>query len=77
MAFTTRTSIVINKPVEAVWAYLDDHSNETGWRRPSLKRLEQIGARPGVGTRYPKKTGLESDQLGRMADRVVRKLHAR
>jgi uncharacterized protein YndB with AHSA1/START domain len=53
MAVTARTSVVINRPVEAVWAYLDDHSNETEWRRPSLKKLEQVGKGPtGVGTRY-------------------------
>ena len=47
-----RTSVVINRPVEAVWAYLNDHSKETEWRRPSLKSLEQIGDQPRVGTRY-------------------------
>jgi uncharacterized protein YndB with AHSA1/START domain len=53
MALTARTSVVINKPVEAVWAYLNDHSNEPEWRRPSLKTLEQVGSGPtGVGTRY-------------------------
>jgi uncharacterized membrane protein len=53
MPLTARTSVVINKPVEAVWAYLDDHSNETEWRRPALKKLEQLGKGPtGVGTRY-------------------------
>lgn len=53
MALTTRTSVVINKPVEVVWAYLNDHSHETEWRRPSLKRLEQVGTGPtSVGTRY-------------------------
>jgi uncharacterized protein YndB with AHSA1/START domain len=53
MALTARTSVVINRPIEEVWAYLNDHSNETAWRRPSLKRLEQVGNGPvGVGTRY-------------------------
>lgn len=53
MALTARTSVVINRPVQAVWAYLDDHSNEPEWRRPSLKKLEQVGKGPtGVGTRY-------------------------
>jgi uncharacterized protein YndB with AHSA1/START domain len=53
MALTVRTSVVINRPLQAVWAYLNDHSNETEWRRPSLKRLAQVGKGPtGVGTRY-------------------------
>jgi len=53
MGLTARTSVVINKPVEFVWAYLNDHSHETEWRRPSLKRLEKVGAGPArVGTRY-------------------------
>jgi uncharacterized protein YndB with AHSA1/START domain len=53
MALTARTSVVINKPVEVVWAYLDDHSHETEWRRPSLKKLEQVGSGPvRAGTRF-------------------------
>jgi uncharacterized protein YndB with AHSA1/START domain len=53
MGLTVRTSVVINRPVEVVWAYLDDHSHETEWRRPSLKKLEQVGSGPArAGTRY-------------------------
>jgi uncharacterized protein YndB with AHSA1/START domain len=53
MAVTARTSVVINRPVAEVWAYLDDHSNETEWRGPALKKLEQVGKGPaGAGTRY-------------------------
>jgi len=48
-----RTSVVIDGPIEKVWAYLDDHSHELDWRAPSLKRLEQVGTgSAGVGTRY-------------------------
>ena len=48
-----QTSIVIDRPIEQVWAYLDDHSHELDWRAPSLKRLNQVGTGPaGVGTRY-------------------------
>jgi uncharacterized protein YndB with AHSA1/START domain len=48
-----QTSVVINRPIEQVWAYLDDHSHEMEWRAPSLKRLDQVGSGPaGVGTRY-------------------------
>ena len=47
------TSIVVDRPIEQVWGYLDDHSHELEWRGPSLKRLEQAGAgSAGVGTRY-------------------------
>ncbi len=47
-----RTSIVIDGPIEQVWAYLDDHSHELEWRSPALKSLQQVGSGPaGVGTR--------------------------
>lgn len=36
-----RTSIVIDRPIEEVWAYLDDHAHELEWHSPSLKRLER------------------------------------
>jgi len=52
-AVTVKTSAVINRPVEEVWAYVNDHSHETEWRRPSLKRLDQEGSGEArVGTRY-------------------------
>ena len=48
-----RTSIVIDRPIEQVWAYFDDHSHELEWRSPSLKRLDKVTPGPvGVGTRY-------------------------
>ena len=48
-----RTRVVIDRPLEKVWAYLDDHSHELDWRAPSLKSLDQVGAGPaGVGTQY-------------------------
>lgn len=48
-----QTRIVIDRPVEQVWGYLDDHSHEMEWRAPSLKRLDQVGKGPaGIGTRY-------------------------
>jgi uncharacterized protein YndB with AHSA1/START domain len=52
-AVTVRTSVVINRSIETVWAYLNDHTHETEWRRPSLKSLRQEGTGPAeVGTRY-------------------------
>ena len=54
-----QTSIVIDRPIEEVWAYLDDHSHELEWRSPSLKRLDQVSQGPtGVGTRYEGVIGL-------------------
>ena len=48
-----KSSIVIDRPIEQVWAYLDDHAHELEWRSPSLRRLHQVGNGPtGVGTRY-------------------------
>ena len=48
-----RTRVVIDRPIEKVWAYLDDHSHELDWRAPSLKSLDQVAAGPaGVGTQY-------------------------
>ena len=53
MTVTVQTSIVIDRPVGDVWAYLDNHANELQWRSPSLKRLQQLGQGPaGVGTRF-------------------------
>ncbi len=48
-----QTSVVIDRPIEQVWKYLDDHSHELEWRSPSLKRLDQVSTGPtGVGTRF-------------------------
>jgi uncharacterized protein YndB with AHSA1/START domain len=53
MPVTVRDSIVIDRPVEEVWAYLEDPTHDSEWRRPALKRLERLGAGPvGPGTRY-------------------------
>ena len=48
-----RTTVIINRPIEKVWAFLDDHNNDLKWRRPSLKSLETVGTGAvGPGTRY-------------------------
>ena len=49
----TQTTIVIDRPIQEVWAYLDDHRNDHVWRRPSLQKLEQLGTgRVGPGTKF-------------------------
>ena len=49
----TQATIVIDRPIQDVWNYLDDHQNDRVWRRPNLKQLEQIGSGPvGAGTRF-------------------------
>jgi uncharacterized protein YndB with AHSA1/START domain len=53
MPVTVRDKIIIDRPVEEVWAYLGDSAHDTEWRRPTLKRLEGLGDGPiGPGTRY-------------------------
>ena len=47
-----RTTVVINRPIQEVWA-LDDHTNDLKWRRPQLQSLKTVGTGPvGPGTRY-------------------------
>ncbi len=48
MAFTARTSIIIDRTIEEVWAYIDDPSHDAYWR--PVKNLKRIGS--GVGARY-------------------------
>ena len=48
MSFTARTSIIIGRPVEGVWAYIEDPSHDVHWR--PVKNLKRIGS--GVGARY-------------------------
>jgi len=48
-----RTTVTINRPIQEVWAYLEDHNNDLKWRRPSLKSLETVGTGAvGPGTKY-------------------------
>lgn len=48
-----RTTVIINRPIQKVWAYLDDHNNDLKWRRPSLKSLATVGTGAvGPGTKY-------------------------
>src|SRR2546421_12398134 len=66
-----KSSIVIDRPIEQVWAYLDDHANELEWRSPSLRRLHQVGNGPaGVGTRYG-----GGNPVGRREDPYVKELN--
>lgn len=52
-AVIVRTSIVVDRPIEQVWAYIEDANHELQWRAPTLKRLNQTTAGPArAGTRY-------------------------
>ena len=51
MAFKSGGSIVIDRPVEQVWAWLNDEQHELIWRRPYLKELRRTGPY-AVGTRF-------------------------
>ena len=51
MAFKTGGSIVVDRPVEQVWAWLNDEQHELIWRRPYLKDLLRTGPY-AVGARF-------------------------
>jgi uncharacterized protein YndB with AHSA1/START domain len=51
MASKTGGSIVIDRSVEQVWAWLNDEQHELIWRRPYLKELRRTGPY-AVGTRF-------------------------
>jgi uncharacterized protein YndB with AHSA1/START domain len=51
MAFKTVGSIVIDRPVDQVWAWLNDEQHELVWRRPYLKELHRTGPY-AVGARF-------------------------
>jgi uncharacterized protein YndB with AHSA1/START domain len=51
VAFRSSGSIVIDRPVEEVWAWLNDEQHELIWRRPYLKELRRTGPY-AVGTRF-------------------------
>jgi uncharacterized protein YndB with AHSA1/START domain len=46
-----RGSIVIDRPIERVWEWLNDDQHELVWRRPYLKELHRSGPY-AVGTRF-------------------------
>jgi uncharacterized protein YndB with AHSA1/START domain len=51
VAFKSGGSIVIDRPVERVWAWLNDEQHELIWRRPYLKELRRTGPY-AVGARF-------------------------
>lgn len=51
MAHRSRGSIVIDRPVDQVWAWLNDEQHELIWRRPYLKELHRTGPY-AVGVRF-------------------------
>lgn len=54
MAFEFDETVVVDKPIEEVFAYLDDDIDRFAeWRRPPWMRLKRLTDPPvGVGTRY-------------------------
>lgn len=49
----TQVTIIIDRSIQDVWNYLEDHRNDLVWRRPQLRKLEQVGTGPvGVGTKF-------------------------
>lgn len=51
MAFTQTASILIDRPQDDVWAYLNDHSRDIEWR--PVKNVRPLGTGPlGPGTRF-------------------------
>jgi hypothetical protein len=48
-----QVTIIIDRSIQDVWNYLEDHRNDLVWRRPQLRKLEQVGTGPvGVGTKF-------------------------
>ena len=46
------TSVVINRPAEEVWAFLDDMSNNTRWQSGLIETGFTSGERMDVGARW-------------------------
>src|SRR6202011_2974515 len=69
MGAMTGGSVVIDRPVEQVWAWLNDEQHELIWRRPYLKELRRTGPY-AVGTRFE---GVNSGggKLDRFVDEVT------
>jgi uncharacterized protein YndB with AHSA1/START domain len=51
MALKLSKSILIDRPAEQVWAYLNDESHDPVWRRPYCKQVHRQGPL-AIGTRY-------------------------
>ena len=53
MTIQLRKSIVINRPIQEVWSYLDDEANDPVWRHPYVKQVTRIETGPSKpGTRF-------------------------
>lgn len=53
MAIHGRTSIVINRPIEEVWSYLDDEAKNQAWRGQYVNKVIRLTPGPtAVGTRF-------------------------
>jgi len=41
-----RKSVVIGRPIQQVWSYLDNESNDPIWRRPFIKQVTRLDPKP-------------------------------
>lgn len=82
MATTVTTSIVIQRPVEDVFAFITDARNHPQWQASSgLQRIQQIPDGPvGVGTRITevwKFMGMESESTSEVTEYEPSRKYAR
>lgn len=53
MAIHAHASIVINRPVQVVWSYLDDETKNQSWRGQYVNQVTRLTPGPtAVGTRF-------------------------
>ena len=66
MRIQARGSILINRPIQEVWTYLDDEANDPVWRRPYIKqvtRLEPGPTKPGARFRGINPSGVYLNEV--------------
>lgn len=73
MAFEFDETVVVDKPIGEVFAFLDDDvDNFAEWRRPPWMRLERLTEPPiGVGTRYETAVSILGIQQGPITTEVT------
>ncbi len=82
MATTVTTSIVIQRPIEEVFAFVTDARNSPQWQASSgLQRIQQVPESPvGVGTRITevwKFMGIESESISEVTEYEANRRFAR